>query len=75
MKKLPKKGDRVMILKEDGMIKLGTIRIRAINCGKPGCTKCPHKSYMYAQYRDKGKVKQRYIGVVKKLRRSFKKRG
>ena len=33
-----------------------------VNCGKPGCTRCPHGPYWYAYWREGGKVKSRYIG-------------
>ncbi|MDQ3982150.1 MAG: hypothetical protein M3271_05660, partial [Actinomycetota bacterium] len=39
-----------------------TYRLEAVRCGKPGCTKCPHGPYWYAYYREKGKLRSRYIG-------------
>lgn len=37
-------------------------RLEAVNCGKPGCTKCPHGPYWYAYWREGGRVRSRYIG-------------
>lgn len=37
-------------------------RLEPVNCGKPGCTRCPHGPYWYAYWREGGKVKSRYIG-------------
>jgi len=42
-----------------------TIRVRAVKCGKPSCKKCPHKFYAYAEKREKGKLKTRYLGVLR----------
>jgi len=42
-----------------------TIRVRAVRCGKPSCKKCPHKFYAYAEKREKGKLKTRYLGVLR----------
>lgn len=33
-----------------------------VNCGKPGCSACPHGPYWYAYYREGGKLVSRYIG-------------
>ncbi len=38
------------------------IKLRAIKCGKTGCKKCPHGWYVYAQWKEKGKVKEKYLG-------------
>ncbi len=38
------------------------IKLRKIKCGKPGCKKCPHGAYVYAQWKEKGKVKEKYLG-------------
>ena len=48
-----------------GKIHLATIRIKAVNCGKSNCHKCPHYRYAYAQFRDGQKVREKYLGVVK----------
>ena len=77
MEKLPLRRDRAIIIREDGTVKLGTITVRSITCGKPNCTKCPHRSYAYVQYRDGGKVKSKYLGTAKeseKLLRSIRKK-
>lgn len=39
-------------------------QVKAIKCGKENCTKCPHKSYVYAYWRSEktGKVKCKYLG-------------
>lgn len=37
-------------------------RLEPVNCGKPGCTRCPHGPYWYAYWREGGKVRSRYIG-------------
>ena len=48
-----------------GHIRGWTIRVRAVRCGKPSCKKCPHKFYAYAEKREKGKLKTRYLGVLR----------
>ncbi len=57
-------------VKETGSATLGhfrgwTIRVRAVKCGKPNCKRCPHKFYAYAERREKGRLKTRYLGVVR----------
>ena len=37
-------------------------RLEQVNCGKPGCSKCPHGPYWYAYWREGGKVRSKYIG-------------
>lgn len=37
-------------------------RLESVTCGKPGCTKCPHGPYWYAYWRERGRVRSRYIG-------------
>lgn len=37
-------------------------RLEPVNCGKPGCSKCPHGPYWYAYWREGGKVRSKYIG-------------
>lgn len=37
-------------------------RLEPVNCGKPGCSRCPHGPYWYAYWRQDGKVRSRYIG-------------
>jgi len=58
------KGKQVMI-KVDGKIVTGTVRLKEVRCGKKGCTKCPHKIYAYAQYRIGNKVTEKYLGVAR----------
>ncbi len=48
-------------------------RLEHVNCGKPGCAKCPHGPYWYAYWREDGKVRSRYIG--KRLNRAETKGG
>ena len=43
----------------------GRVRIKAVNCGKANCHKCPHHIYAYAQFRDRGKVREKYLGVAR----------
>lgn len=56
-------GDQIAFLESNGRVRIGTARVRHIFCGKSNCKKCPHHSYLYAQYRDGKKVKDKYIGV------------
>lgn len=37
-------------------------RLEPVNCGKAGCSKCPHGPYWYAYWREDGRVKSKYIG-------------
>lgn len=37
-------------------------RLEPVNCGKAGCSRCPHGPYWYAYWREGGKVRSRYIG-------------
>ncbi|MGA2090815.1 MAG: hypothetical protein ABSH12_05050 [Endomicrobiales bacterium] len=46
------------------------LKVKAVKCGKAGCTKCPHGSYAYLVYRVSGqsgrsKTKEFYIGQIK----------
>lgn len=50
---------------ETGEIHRGTVRIKAVRCGKKGCTKCPHKSYAYVLFRTGNKVTEKYLGVAR----------
>lgn len=56
-------GDSVAFEDPEGRVRIGSVRIRKVTCGKKSCTKCPHGYYAYAQYRVGTKVKQHYIGV------------
>ncbi len=60
----------LMQAKKKGSAYLGrvggwTVRIRAVRCGKPTCRKCPHCFYAYAEKRERGRLKTRYLGVVR----------
>lgn len=59
------KGDQVAFKDSKGKIRIGTVRLKEINCGKSGCTRCPHKIYAYAQYRIGKKVTEKYLGVAR----------
>lgn len=37
-------------------------RLEPVNCGKPGCSRCPHGPYWYAYWREDGRVRSKYIG-------------
>ncbi|GAJ15962.1 unnamed protein product, partial [marine sediment metagenome] len=50
---------------ETGEIHTGSIRIKAVTCGKKGCTKCPHHIYAYAKFRTGKKVTEKYLGVAR----------
>jgi len=58
-------GARVAFNDLGGRVRIGTIRIKEVRCGKKNCTKCPHHIYAYAQYRVGKKVTEKYIGVVR----------
>lgn len=58
-------GDHVAFQDNSGSVRIGTVRLKEVRCGKKGCTKCPHKTYAYAQYRVGKKVTEKYIGVVR----------
>jgi hypothetical protein len=59
-------GDSLFFKDKYGRVRKGTIRLKAVWCNKKGCTKCPHKIYAYAQYRDGKKVTEKYVGVARK---------
>ena len=58
-------GDSVAFEDQGGRVRIGTVRFKEVRCGKPNCTKCPHKIYAYAQYRVGKKVSEKYIGVAR----------
>ena len=58
-------GDSVAFEDKDGRVRIGTVRMKEVRCGKPNCRKCPHKIYAYAQYRVGKKVTEKYIGVAR----------
>lgn len=39
-----------------------TFRQEMVRCGREGCAKCPHGPYWYAYWREKGRLRSRYIG-------------
>ena len=39
-----------------------TFRQERVRCGRPTCTRCPHGPYWYAYWREKGRLRSRYIG-------------
>ncbi len=39
-----------------------TYRLESVKCGKAECRRCPHGPYWYAYYREKGRLRSRYIG-------------
>ena len=57
---------KVAIHDKKGRLRIGTVVIRKIRCGKKNCTKCPHGSYAYVRYREGKKVRNKYLGVMKK---------
>ena len=36
--------------------------LRMVRCGKPHCPSCPHGPYWYRQWKEKGRVRWKYIG-------------
>jgi len=66
-KNYPKcEGDHIPVVdNETGLTYHARIKIKAVRCGKKGCTKCPHYQYAYAQYRVGKKVKEKYLGVAR----------
>ncbi len=43
------------------------LRQRAVRCGKPTCTRCPHGPYWYAYWWEHGKRRSRYLGKLDDL--------
>jgi hypothetical protein len=39
-----------------------TFRQESVRCGRANCTRCPHGPYWYAYWRDRGRLRSRYIG-------------
>ncbi|MBA7687660.1 hypothetical protein ES703_96124 [subsurface metagenome] len=61
-----KEGQRITLVDtKTGSVYSGAVRLKAVNCGKPGCTKCPHRIYAYAQFRKGKKVTEKYLGVAR----------
>ncbi len=58
-------GESVAFNDLEGRVRIGTVRIKEVRCGKRNCKKCPHRIYAYAQYRVGKKVTEKYIGIVR----------
>lgn len=58
-------GDSIAFQDPQGRVRIGTVRFKEVRCGKPNCHKCPHKAYVYAQYRAGKRVREKYIGVAR----------
>lgn len=58
-------GESVAFKDKLGRVRIGTIRIKEVRCGKKNCKKCPHAIYAYAQYRVGKKVTEKYIGIAR----------
>lgn len=58
-------GYRVALPDKEGRVRIGTVRIKKVRCGKKNCKKCPHAIYAYAQYRVGKKVTEKYIGIAR----------
>jgi len=58
-------GDSVAFKDKEGRVRIGTVRIKEVRCGKKNCKKCPHYKYAYAQYRVGPKVTEKYIGIAR----------
>lgn len=58
-------GDQLAFKDNKGRVRIGTVRIKEVRCGKKNCKKCPHAIYAYAQYRVDKKVTEKYIGVAR----------
>ena len=58
-------GDSIAFQDALGSVRIGRVRFKEVRCGKPNCSKCPHKRYAYAQYRVGMKVTEKYIGVAR----------
>jgi len=39
-------------------------RLEPVNCGKPGCSRCPHGPYWYAYWTEEGRRRSRYVGKL-----------
>jgi len=58
-------GKKAYLLTKEGKQITGTVRIKAVRCGKPTCTKCPHKVYAYLRYREGSHVREKYLGIAR----------
>lgn len=61
---LVQQGDDAEETMEDATSGPGKVsyRLEPVNCGKPGCSRCPHGPYWYAYWREGGRVRSKYIG-------------
>jgi hypothetical protein len=61
---LVQQGDQGEEPDEEAASKPGKVsyRLEPVNCGKPGCSRCPHGPYWYAYWREGGRVRSKYIG-------------
>jgi hypothetical protein len=61
---LVQQGDEGEEAGEEAASKPGKVsyRLEPVNCGKPGCSRCPHGPYWYAYWREGGRVRSKYIG-------------
>ena len=41
-----------------------TFRFETVRCGKENCSRCPHRPYWYAYWKENGRTRSRYIGRV-----------
>ncbi|KKK52586.1 hypothetical protein LCGC14_3103430, partial [marine sediment metagenome] len=55
-------GQSVVFADKTGKVRIGSVRIKEVRCGKKNCHTCPHKIYAYARYRVGKKVTEKYIG-------------
>lgn len=58
-------GQKVAFSTKEGRVRIGTVRLKYIRCGKKNCTKCPHGLYVYLQYREGRKVRSKYVGLMR----------
>ena len=62
--------EQIILKKKWGLFgKGGTIRKKAIRCGKENCTKCPHEFYAYHVEYLLGKYLWKYLGKCDNLGR------
>jgi len=59
-------GDHVALQDDKtGYIFYGQVRLKAVRCGRPNCTKCPHHTYAYARFRQGSHVTEKYLGIAR----------
>ena len=59
---LVQKGEEVLDAPRQATPGKVSYRLEPVNCGKPGCTRCPHGPYWYAYWREGTRSRSRYIG-------------